>query len=172
MHKFVATFFIGCALAFSVEAGNGVALRQIPNAQKVGEGRLSIVFWDVYDATLYATGGTWDAQKPHALSIHYFRDIKGVDIADRSTDEMRKQGFSDEQKLASWQKRMREIFPNVAKGSVLTAVYTAQKNTDFYAGEKKIGSIKEAEFGEQFFAIWLSEKTSEPGLRRKLLGLS
>lgn len=142
----------------------------IPDAKIVGKGRLSIAFWDVYDATLYAPQGKWSPEKPFALSIHYFREIDGKDIANRSVQEMRKQGFSDEVKLAAWNTQMKSLFPNVKDGSVLTAIFYPDRETVFYDGDKQIGSIKGRDFAEHFSAIWLSEKTSEPGLRQELLG--
>jgi hypothetical protein len=166
------SLFVIFLLSASPVIADDVAQKYIPNAEKVGSGRLSFVFLDVYDATLYAPNGEWNAHTPYALSIRYFREIEGADIAKRSVEEMRKQGFSDEEKLAEWHTEMRGIFPNVKDGSELTAVLTPQKSTEFYSGGKHIGSIKEAEFGTHFFNIWLSEKTSEPELRRKLLGLS
>jgi hypothetical protein len=165
------TLFAMLFLFASPAIANDIVQKYVPNAQEVGKGRLSVIFWDVYDAVLYAPNGKWDAHKPYALSIHYFREIEGADIADRSIEEMRKQGFSDEAKLADWQKKLRIIFPDVKNGSELTAIFTARKSTDFYSGGKYIGSINGAEFGTHFFNIWLSEKTSEPELRKKLLGL-
>jgi len=150
---------------------NDAVQKHVINAQQVGTGRLSLVFWDVYDVTLYAPNGKWDAHKPYALSIHYFREIEGADIAKRSVEEMKKQGFLDQVKLADWQLQMRQIFPDVKNGSELTAVFTPQESTDFYSDGKHIGNIMGAEFGTYFFNIWLSEKTSEPELRKKLLGL-
>ncbi|MDX1975219.1 MAG: chalcone isomerase family protein [Rickettsiales bacterium] len=166
------TLFALFLLSASPVIANDVAQKYVPNAEQVGTGRLSVVFWDVYDATLYAPNGQWDSRKPYALSIRYFREIEGADIAKRSVEEMQKQGFSDAAKLTKWQTQMRDIFPDVKNGSELTAVFTHQKSTDFYSDGKHIGSIKGTEFGTQFFNIWLSEKTSEPELRRKLLGLS
>jgi len=146
------------------------ARKHVPYAQPVGTGRLSVLFWDVYDATLYAPHGAWKAVPPYALQIDYFRDIEGDDIAERSVDEMRKQGFSNEVKLAEWQTKMAKIFPDVKKGSQLTAVLTKHKSTDFFDGDRAIGSMNDPEFSARFFAIWLSDKTSEPELRRQLLG--
>ena len=166
------TLFARFLLSASPVMANDVAHKYVPNAEQVRSGRLSVVFWEVYDATLYAPKGKWNAHKPYALSIHYFREIEGADIAKRSAEEIRKQGFSDDAKLAKWQKEMRGILPDVKNGSELTAVSTLQKSTDFYSDGKHIGSIKGAEFGTYFFNIWLSEKISEPELRRKLLGLS
>ena len=142
----------------------------VPEAEKVGHGRLTYLFWDVYDATLYAPQGTWENSQPFALQLAYLREIEGKKIADRSVEEMRALGLTDEVKLATWHAQMRSIFPNVGEGTILTGVYTREGETVFYMDDKKIGSIKDDEFSRAFFNIWLDEKTSSPDLRRKLLG--
>lgn len=146
-------------------------LNSVPDASVVGRGVLSYAFWDVYEATLYAPKGRFDPTKPVALSIAYYHAIDGKDIADRSVQEMRKQGFNDEIKLAAWNAQMKAIFPNVKDGTVLSAVYNPGRQTAFYNGGEAIGSIKGDDFGKLFFGIWLGERTSEPELRRALLGL-
>jgi hypothetical protein len=163
-------FFAVCLLAITPAMASTVVQKYVPHAEQVGSGKISYAFWDIYDATLYAPKGIWHAHTPYALSIHYFREIKGNAIAERSVEEMRKQGFSDEVKLAQWHIQMRRIFPDVKNGTVLTAIFTAHQSTDFYLGNRHIGSIKGAEFAKHFSNIWLSEKTSEPELRQKLLG--
>lgn len=150
----------------------GSVLNAVPKASVVGRGVLTYVFLDVYQVSLYAPQGRFDPQKPFALSLQYFLSIKGEDIADRSIKEMRKQGFKDKEKLATWNDQMKSIFPDVKKGTVLTGVYIPGEKTIFYNGDKIIGVIKDDVFGKQFFGIWLNEKTSEPELRRTLLGLS
>lgn len=147
-------------------------LASVPSASVVGRGILSYAFWDVYEATLYAPKGRFDPAKPFALSIAYYHAIDGKDIADRSVQEMRKQGFKDEVKLAAWNAQMKKFFPDVKDGTVLSAVYKPGSQTTFYKGDKAIGSIKGDHFGRLFFNIWLGESTSEPELRRALLGLS
>ena len=144
----------------------------VPEAQKVGNGRLTYMFWDVYDATLYASRGVWKQGEPFALQLSYLREIEGKKIADRSVEEMRNQGITDEIKLAAWHAQMRKIFPNVYNGVALTGVYTQQGHTIFYMDDKEIGHIKDPDFGKAFFNIWLDETTSAPDLRRKLLGAS
>ena len=148
-----------------------VITKFIPDAKIVGAGTLSLAFWDIYDATLYAPDAKINKTKPFALSIRYMREIEGRDIADRSVQEIRKQGFVDEFKLAAWNNQMKNIFPNVEDGTVLSAVFIPGDRTTFYAGERQIGIIKDAEFTIWFANIWLGEKTSEPLLRRRLLGL-
>jgi hypothetical protein len=144
----------------------------VPGASVVGRGILTYLVWDVYEATLYAPNGRWETQKPFALSIEYYRPLQGADIAKRSVREMRRQGFTDEAKLADWHTRMKAIFPNVSAGTVLTAVFTPVGETTFYNGNTRVGAIQGDDFGRLFFGIWLDEKTSEPELRRALLGLS
>ena len=170
MRRSILTLFLVFAFAGPAVAAE-VAINQIPNVQKVGEGRLSVAFWDVYDATLYAPNGQWNPKKPFALSIRYFREIEGADIAERSVAEMKKQGFSDEQSLTSWRKQMQAMFPDVKDGTELTALFTTQKTT-FYHNGKIAGVIEDPQFTKQFSNIWLSEKTSEPSLRKALLGQS
>ena len=133
---------------------------------------MSVVLWDVYDAMLYAPDGKLAESKPYGLSIRYMREIEGNEIADRSIQEMRGQGFVDEVRLAAWNSQMKTIFPDVQDGTVLSAVFIPGQKTVFYEGNKQIGIIKDAEFTRWFSDIWLGEKTSEPSLRRKLLGLS
>lgn len=145
--------------------------KSIPDAQKIGEGRLSFLVWDVYDATFYAPSAKWQQNKPFALSLHYLISLKGKDIAHRSIEEMQKQGFKDEEKLAKWKEQMIEIFPDVQKGSELTAIFKPGKSTDFYYGDRFIATINDADFSKHFADIWLGEKTSEPLLRKKLLGI-
>lgn len=161
------SFFLLCA---SPAPASDIALRLLPEAAVVGRGVMTYAFWDVYEATLYAPQGQWNPEQPYALSLIYYHAIDGSDIADRSVQEMRAQGFSDEVVLATWHAQMKDIFPNVKKGTVLTGIYTADEQTVFYEGVEKIGSIKDPNFGKHFFGIWLNDKTSEPKLRRALLG--
>ena len=163
----IAFFLCAVAPACAVET----VVRQIPDAKVVGEGKLSLVFWDIYDATLYAPNGKLNLAKSFALSIRYKQEIDGRDIADRSVQEIRKQGYQDEIRLAAWNSQLKAIFPNVQDGTVLSALFVPGDKTVFYAGDKQIGVIADAEFARLFSDIWIGVNTSEPQLRRKLLGL-
>ena len=157
---------------FSVNAQSGEAVQAyVPDAQEVGEARLTYLFWDVYDATLHAPKGEWNHAQPFALSLRYLRSLEGEKIADRSAEEMRKQGYNDEIKLAAWYAQMRDIFPDVKKGDEITGIYYPDAPAEFLLNGKPLGEVKDPEFGSHFFDIWLSEKTTEPEMRRALLGL-
>jgi len=142
----------------------------VPNAEKVGQGLMRYMLWDVYDITLYAPNGKFDETKPFALELSYLMSLKGKKIADRSIEEIRAQRIHDEVTLATWHTQLRQIFPDVSNGTNLVGVYVPDGYSVFYEGDKEIGRIDGADFGKAFFDIWLGEKTSEPALRDKLLG--
>lgn len=144
---------------------------QVPSAAVVGTARMRYLFWDVYDAELFAPAGVWASDEPYALSLTYLRSLKGAAIAQRSVEEMQQQGYNDQAKLAEWQQAMTELFPNVDKQSNLTGIRTATGDTVFYYNHEFLGAVQDPQFSQRFFAIWLSEKTSEPTLRQALLGL-
>ncbi len=146
-------------------------LSAVPDAKPVGTARLSKLVWDVYDATLYAPDGQWSDAQPFALSLHYLMALDGQDIAERSVAEIRKQGFGDEVKLAAWYSQMKAIFPDVRKGSEITGIYQPDAPTAFYLGSESLGQIRDPEFGRWFFNIWLGDNTSEPDIRKQLLGM-
>ena len=110
--------------------------------------------------------------KPFALSIQYLRHIEGKDLAARSVEEMRKQGLKDEKILTGWYNTLKNIFPDVENGSVLTAVFVPGQHTKFFSNDQEIGIVEGDEFLNWFSGIWLSEKTSEPELRQQLIGHS
>ncbi|MDO6568381.1 chalcone isomerase family protein [Alteromonas sp. 1_MG-2023] len=144
-------------------------MKKVPDAQVVGIAMFTYLFWDVYDATLYAPQGKWQPEAPFALKLDYQRDLDGKKIAQRSVDEMRKQGISDEEKLSEWEDKMIAIFPDVEDGDVITGVATASHTSEFYINGELAGSIEDTDFTQAFFDIWLSENTSEPKLRKALL---
>ena len=65
---------------------------------------------------------------------------------------------------------MTKIFPDIKQGDALIGVSVPGKEARFYNREKLIATVPDPEFAKAFFDIWLSEKSSEPKLRLKLLG--
>jgi hypothetical protein len=162
-------FYTG--VVFSVGAVPNSVLGYIPQAEKIGEARLSVLFWDVYDATLYAPNKQWIKGKPLALKLDYLRTLEGESIAYASKKEILKMGYDDVENLQRWLNFMKNIFPNVKKGDSITGIYTQDQQTIFLQGNDILGVIEDPEFGLWFFDIWLSEKASYPDARDKLLSL-
>ena len=165
--KFVA------ALTLAVSAhGSSLERAWTPDLVLLGESRLQVLFWEIYDASFYATNGVYDPEKSFALSLTYLRGFSGSDIAQRSVDEIRRQGFSDETVLASWMAQLDAIFPDVVEGDRITGISQPSEGTRFFLNGEWIGTITDQNLSRRFFDIWLSEKTSEPGMRDLLLGIN
>lgn len=124
----------------------------------------------VYDIKLWAPEARYRTDQPHALELVYDMNLKGADIAKRSVTEMRGQGYGPEDKLARWGAELTRIFPDIKPGDTLIGVHMPGKEVRFYTRDKFIATVAEPEFAKAFFDIWLSEKTSEQGLRERLLG--
>lgn len=134
------------------------------------EGLLRVFGFKVYDIRLWTPGKKHSFDDMFALELVYDMGLKGKDIAERSAAEMRKQGFGDEAKLMKWSQEMARIFPDVKRGDALIGVFVPGKEAQFYSQDKRLATVADPEFAKAFFDIWLSEKTSEPKLREKLLG--
>jgi len=156
----------------SVSANSKDLNEFIKQPEVVGKARLSMMFWDIYDASLIAPSGKFTKENPFALELTYLRDFDGEEIASRSIDEIRKLGMDDEVKLAKWYQEMKDIFPNVKEGDTITGVVDNDQISHFYIDEQLLGHVHDKEFSKWFFSIWLSEDTSEPKMRKQLLGLA
>lgn len=142
---------------------------ELSGMKTIGKGEYYWGFWTVYDAELMSQDGNYDSQKPFALKLTYHMDLDGDKIAERSAKEMRAQNAASEIQLANWQQQMQEIFPDVKEGDFITGINDEDGNAVFLYNGNEVGKIEDAEFAKTFFDIWLSEKTSEPKLRNKLL---
>jgi hypothetical protein len=166
-----SVFFFIIFISSSVQADINTISRYVPQAQEVGSGRLTYIFWNVYDATLYAPEAQWSQSEPYALSISYLRKLKGKEIAKTSAEAIRDLGFSDEKTLHDWYRKMLMIFPDVDENTTLIGVRSNKGQTIFYNNGKIAGVMTDPAFADWFFGIWLNEKTQKPDLRRRLLGL-
>ncbi len=146
--------------------------KDLSAARVVGQSRLTMFFFKIYDATLYAPLGQFDKNKPFALSLAYLRDFDGADIAERSVDEMQDLGYTNNEQLTRWLVQMEQAFPNIAKGDVLTGMVDEQQHTQFYFNGEATYKISDPLFTQAFFAIWLDDNTSQPKMRKQLLGQS
>ncbi|MFN4011076.1 MAG: chalcone isomerase family protein [Pannonibacter sp.] len=172
----MAIALLACAtlilMPLAATADLGPASRLVPSAELVGKGRLTFFGFRIFDAELYAPEGVYATGKPFALKLTYLRRFTGEAIADRSVDEIRRQGFGNEAKLAAWSEAMRGIFPNVIPGQSITGVRDASGRTVFYSGNRRLGTIADPEFTRRFFAIWLGTNTQDPDLRARLTGIT
>lgn len=166
---------LSCLLAAPAQAMDD-ATKQVVNqaldqGRLIGEGRLTYIFLDVYDAQLFAARGAFSPTGEYALALRYLMDFDGIDITKRSIDEMQEQGYRDVPQLAKWQTFMSDTFPDVKENDTLIGVRTSTGSSRFFHNGQFVGELDDPEFTNAFFGIWLAPNTSEPKLRQKLLGL-
>lgn len=138
-----------------------------------GRGRLRFFGLLVYEARLWA-GADFVPQRydghPFALELEYARKLEGAAIAQRSIVEMRRSGNLNDSQAQAWQAAMTSAFPNVAPGDRLTGVHVPDAATRFFHNGLPTSVVADPMFGRAFFGIWLAATTSEPDLRRQLIG--
>jgi hypothetical protein len=150
-------------------------VEQLPDVRIRGGGELAFMGLSIYDARLYRSAGARGDCAPDeafALQLIYKRRLYGDRIAERSIEEMTKLGYGTKEQRASWGAQLKRMLPDVSDGDSLTGVNVPLAGVRFYQNGKPLGSIDDREFAHAFFAIWLDPRTSEPALRKRLLGES
>jgi Chalcone isomerase-like len=168
--SFANTLVAPAAAAVTAPRDISQALDQ---ARKLGQSRLVVFGFNIYDAKLWVQDGFAVANYTNsafALELRYLRNFSGGSIADRSLKEMRNIGTVSDSKAQEWLDQMRKTFPDIKKGDQLIGIHRADGSASFLLNGKQIGEVRDPEFNRLFFGIWLSSKTSEPKMRRDLIG--
>ncbi|MEJ2530541.1 MAG: chalcone isomerase family protein [Halioglobus sp.] len=138
--------------------------------QKVGEASLKVFVWPVYNSRLYSADGNYVAgQRPVRLDIEYLRDVDAEDLVAHTREEWQHQGVTHEEQ-PRWLARLAQLWPDVAKGDILSVVVDDSNVSTFYRNGERLGALDDPDFGQHFLGIWLSPDTSRPELRLALLG--
>ena len=169
-------------VAVSTEAAAGQPLthtpppevsRDMPEARWRGAATMRFLGLHIYDARLWSPAPVKGdgAQQVLAIELEYARGLSGPRIAQRSLDEMRKIGDVDNAQAERWLQAMVRLFPDVKAGDRITGINLPGQGAHFFANGRRLGEVAETRFADLFFGIWLSPRTSEPGLRTQLMGL-
>ena len=106
------------------------------------------------------------APNKDCLKIHNLTKAKEiVKATNEQWEHIGKKELADK-----YDSKLLSIWPDIRQGDSLTLVTNEQGMSTFYHNDEKIGEINESQFSDDFLAIWLNEKTSEPKLRKQLLG--
>jgi hypothetical protein len=134
-----------------------------------GAGRLTYLFWDIYDAALWMDGEQWSMHKPFALSLTYLNAIPRDRLIDGMLDEMENQAHVDQAKRARAKAILDRAIPDIQERDRMTAVFTGTQTVFYFNGKRKL-AVSEPWFHEAFFALWLSQQTPDKEMREKLMG--
>lgn len=138
--------------------------------QKCGEAKLRVLFWDVYESTLFTPNGRYSPDiRPFRLAIRYLRDISASDLINQTQKEWRAQGLADPDQ-DRWLQKLGEIWPDVETGDTLALLVDEKSHSQFTMNGVEIGRIDNPNFSVAFAGIWLSERTTRPTLRDALIG--
>ncbi len=149
-------------------AGNA----QAEQLQLVGQARLEVLFWSIYDSRLYTADGRYsDGQRPLRLELEYLRDIEAADLVEQTRNEWQHLQLRAAEKEL-WLQELARLWPDVREDDVLALEMSESGRSTFLLNGKPLGSIDDPQFGPNFLAIWLSPDTSRPELRRSLIGMN
>ena len=156
-------------LVMVLAASGGVSGNE-PVLKKVGEARLTFMFWPVYDARLYTADGSYSrGVRPVRPELEYLVDIESGELVKQTASEWESQGLTH-QRQQEWLQSLSGLWPDVSASDVIVLELDAQDNSTFYLNGELLGSLQDEDFGQQFIDIWLSDNTTQPRLRRSLLG--
>lgn len=137
-----------------------------------GQGQMRFLGLRIYDARLWVGSG-FEAQAfaahPLALELVYYRAFRGEAIAQRSVQEIQRQSTLSSEEAQRWIAALAQWLPDVQAGDTLTGVYLPGQGMRLWHGSQDVGVLPDPELARHFLGIWLSEQTSEPGLRQALL---
>ena len=159
-------------ILFALLFGAALNAQALPweNLQLTGEARLKVLFWNVYDARLYTADGAYaENSYPLALQLNYLRDIDKNDLVDETRNQWRQQGLDDHPRIETWLDELARLWKDVRKHDAITLVVDDGGRSSFYFNEQLLGQIADPEFAAYFAAIWLSDKTTSPRVRERLI---
>ena len=175
----VAPFFVGATLPATASAMSNASTNGSPAAtpamvyplpvswQEWGSGEMRFFGFRLYRATLWVAGADIEAS-PHALTLHYHRDISREQLVSASLDEMRRLGTADAA-VERWKTDLNRVFPDVKEGDRIIGLHLPGKGARFFHQGKLTGEVNDPEFARRFFAIWLDPRTRSPDVRSLLL---
>ena len=155
------------------QSAPSAVLEAAPHLQAAGSGRLHWFGLLVYEARLWVEPG-FRASQPgrHALALElvYRRAFRAADIARRSLAEMERAAPVPPEQAARWTAQLQRVLPDVQAGDRITGLHLPGRGAAFFFNGKPTAAINDKAFARLFFGIWLSPKTSAPGLRNALIG--
>jgi Chalcone isomerase-like len=145
----------------------------VPNLEAKGGAEMTFMMLPVYTAYFYCVDRSrcqWSPEQPFAMQLVYHRHLVGAKIAERSIEEIAKLGYGTPERRAHWVALMKQFFVDVVDGDLITGLNLPQVGIRYYYNGRPLGEIPDRDFAKAFFGIWLDPRTSEPKLRKELLG--
>ncbi len=143
----------------------------IEDMKQVGNTRLSVLFWDVYDAELFTDTGSYDNYQQRALRLTYLRDIESAELVESTREEWQRLDIEITEQHEQWLSELDQMWPDITEGDCLLLVEDTDGHGVFYNSDGQLGTIANETFTDQFLAIWLDENSRFEQERDELLGV-
>jgi hypothetical protein len=144
----------------------------LPQAQALGGGDMTWFGLRIYRATLWSASRPFDAARPFALQLNYYRSISRERLVRTSIDEIRRLSTTPiaTATLARWEALLGAAFVDVRDGDELTGVYLPGKGMQLYDRERLLAELDDEALARAFFDIWLNPDSRDQRLRQHLIG--
>ncbi|MEZ5491932.1 MAG: chalcone isomerase family protein [Gammaproteobacteria bacterium] len=143
----------------------------VEQLRPVGSTTLKVMFWTIYDSTLFSRNGSYGGVEPGiALKIDYRRNIKKDRLIDTTRDQWLELSLYQPELSEIWLSELSQIWPDIRRGDSIILYVEPDMSATFYHNEELLGRIDNARFTENFLAIWLAEDSSFPEQRNELIG--
>ena len=126
----------------------------------VGQAKLKVLVWEVYDSALFTPSGTWQGVAPYQLSLTYLRDIPASKLVEETDKAWQEQG-RNHPKQGEWLTLLGDLWPDITEGDNLVFGLNASGDSAFWFNGIPIGSIDDPDFGPLFGGIWLDPDTPQ-----------
>lgn len=138
----------------------------------VGEARLKVFLWKIYDSSLYSESGFYRGLEPSlTLQINYLRNVNSRQLLNRTQQEWQKMSIATDI-IDDWLMELSAILPDISEGESLTVQVEDDLSSSFYYNSTFLGNVGNPDFTQSFLAIWLSENSSYPELQAQLVGMN
>lgn len=139
------------------------------NPAPYSQGSVKHLLLNLYDVTLWMDADKWSVNETFALSIVYHIDHPLNEMVSNTLKNMEDLGTLPEHRISGYEYLFNQLYRPVHKGDELVILNRPGIGVTFFFNGKLTGTVSEAIFAEQYFAIWFSPKTKEPDLRKALL---
>jgi hypothetical protein len=137
-----------------------------------GSGRLSWLWYDIYDVELRLPAGAAvdPALQPCQLTFRYLRAFSVADLAKATTKTVRERlGAYDREEVERGLAAINALWPAVIKGDTLVLTATPGGGTSVALNGRELGVVPGDVFARVLFSIWLGDDPVDGELKRQLL---
>ena len=167
---FTALLLLGIAPAHATMAP--AARETHAQLKEVGRGRLTFMGFGIYKTSLWSDTGKYSGLRSGqtvALSLWYERKFTRDQLIAITTREWQRLGLASAEQQARWKRELESHWMDVRPGDNMTIVMTPSGETHFYRQDRRLGSVKDPQFGPALLAIWLDPRTAVADLRQQML---